>query len=82
MTKKISTEPGPYPRGDHGGPSPGAEPSRARQPEPWTKHDRPGPSPTETDWSRLMDREMDIIDDENDAADDAADLPPARGFDR
>ena len=82
MKKKISTEPGPYPRGDRGGPSPGAEPSHARPPEPWTKHDRPGPSPTETDWSRLMDAEMDMIDDLNDAADDRAGLPPARGFDR
>jgi len=80
-TKKRSTEPPPYARGDRGGPSPGAEPSRTRQPEPWTKHDRPGPAPTD-DWSILMDRELDIIDDENDRADDLAALPPARGFDR
>jgi len=81
MTKKISTEPKPYPRGDRGGPSPGAEPSRARQPEPWTKHDRPGPAPT-NDIFVLLDGEMDRIDDLNDAADDRAGLPPARGFDR
>jgi len=29
-----------------------------------------------------MDAEMDMIDDLNDAADDRAALPPARGFDR
>ena len=81
MTKKISTEPGPYPRGDRGGPSPGAEPSRARQPAAWTKHDRPGPAPT-NDIFVLLDGEMDRIDDLNDAADDRAGLPPARGFDR